>query len=98
MDIATKKYLGVLFLLQIVMELYLECSLWLVRFWEIDIMLERVGKIMPHDANGNLLSVGDKVFIPATIKTITQNENFCNCNLEFDIIIPVRNSKDKYNN
>lgn len=37
---------------------------------------------MPHDKNGALLSVGDRVIIPATIKSITMTEEFCNVTLE----------------
>lgn len=43
---------------------------------------------MPHDANGNLLKVGDKVSIPATITVIHEAENFCNCSVVFDHPMP----------
>lgn len=37
---------------------------------------------MPHDLQGNLLKDGDYVWIPAVIKSITTNEEYCNCTCE----------------
>lgn len=37
---------------------------------------------MPHDKNGVLLQVGDRVIIPAVVKSITMSEEFCNVTLE----------------
>lgn len=34
---------------------------------------------MPHDLQGNLLKEGDYVWIPAVVKSITTNEDYCNC-------------------
>jgi hypothetical protein len=33
---------------------------------------------MPHDRNGTLLQVGDRVQIEATVKQITMAEDYCN--------------------
>jgi hypothetical protein len=43
---------------------------------------------MPHDANGKLLKVGDKVSIPGTITNITTSEEYCNCSVELDHAMP----------
>ncbi len=53
---------------------------------------------MPHDAHGNLIQAGDKVVIPATVLAVyaTENGQFCNCDLEFDHIMPGRDAKDRY--
>ncbi len=51
---------------------------------------------MPHDANGKVLAVGDKVHIPATVKAVHMAEDYCNLDLEFDLIMPGRDSKDQY--
>jgi len=51
---------------------------------------------MPHDAKGNVLTVGDKVVIPATVTAVHQGTEFCNLDLEFDHIMPGRQSKDTY--
>jgi hypothetical protein len=37
---------------------------------------------MPHDANGKLLNVGDKVNLPCTVKAVTTSEEYCNVTLE----------------
>ena len=36
---------------------------------------------MPHDKNGRVVSVGDRVMILATIKEIHLTEEFCNLTL-----------------
>lgn len=51
---------------------------------------------MPHDANGNVLKKGDKVNIPCTILDVYTVEEYCNCNLEFDIPMPPKETKDTY--
>jgi hypothetical protein len=33
---------------------------------------------MPHDKNGNPLSVGDKVLVRAEITSVSQGEDYCN--------------------
>lgn len=43
---------------------------------------------MPHDRNGNLVSVGDIVTIAFKVKSVTMNEEFCNCNLESCLKMP----------
>jgi hypothetical protein len=43
---------------------------------------------MPHDANGNVLAVGDKVFIPGTITAIQPSEEYCNCSVELEHPMP----------
>ena len=43
---------------------------------------------MPHDANGNLLKVGDKVLIPGTITSLTESNEYCNCSVELDYAMP----------
>ena len=37
---------------------------------------------MPHDKNGNLLSVGDTVNVSCRIKAIHDTEGYCNVDLE----------------
>lgn len=37
---------------------------------------------MPHDRDGKLLHVGDLVLVPCRIKSITQEELYCNATLE----------------
>jgi hypothetical protein len=37
---------------------------------------------MPHDKNGNLLSVGDRVNIVGVVKEIQPGDEFCNVTLE----------------
>lgn len=51
---------------------------------------------MPHDANGKLLKVGDKVVVPATIKEIYEGEEYCNCEIELDHEMPPYKHKDTY--
>ena len=34
---------------------------------------------MPHDSNGKLLSIGDRVLIEARVESITASEDYCNC-------------------
>ena len=52
---------------------------------------------MPHDANGEHLQVGDRVYIPATVKEVYGVSDGCNLNLEFDIPMPCHpDYKDTY--
>ena len=37
---------------------------------------------MPHDRNGVLLNVGDRVTVEATVKSIVMQEDYCNVTLE----------------
>lgn len=37
---------------------------------------------MPHDRNGLLLQVGDRVLVEATVKSIVMQEDYCNVTLE----------------
>jgi hypothetical protein len=43
---------------------------------------------MPHDLNGNLIQVGDKVNIPATVTAVQPGEDYCNLTVEYDIAMP----------
>lgn len=47
-----------------------------------------------HDAKGNLLQIGDKVLIPATIKDIQAGEEYCNCTVELEYSMPPKEYKD----
>jgi hypothetical protein len=42
---------------------------------------------MPHDKSTQLLAVGDHVTMEFVIKSITSNEDYCNCSLES--VIPI---------
>jgi hypothetical protein len=48
---------------------------------------------MPHDINGNLLKVGDKVIIPATVTAVQAGEEYCNLSVEYDYSMPPYTSK-----
>lgn len=37
---------------------------------------------MPHDKNGHLLEVGDKVLVECEVKQVTTGEEYCNVTLE----------------
>lgn len=37
---------------------------------------------MPHDRNGEVLKVGDTVYIPVRVIQVHEDENFCNLNVE----------------
>ena len=52
---------------------------------------------MPHDANGNLLAVGDKVVLSGTIKSIdSEQPTFCNVTMLCDRgMEPEQDGKDK---
>lgn len=40
---------------------------------------------MPHDCNGDLLQVGDRVLIPAEVINITSGEDYCNLTVKTTI-------------
>lgn len=50
---------------------------------------------MPHDKNGNLLSVGDRVDIPCVITSIQTGPDYCNVTVETTEVMPPEN---KYKN
>lgn len=50
---------------------------------------------MPHDANGELLQVGDQVYIPCHIKSVRPGE-YCTTDVEFDIPMPPYTTKSTY--
>jgi hypothetical protein len=50
---------------------------------------------MPHDRDGNLLEIGDFVYIPCIVKSISLTEDYCNLTLETTIPMPPEN---KYTN
>lgn len=45
---------------------------------------------MPHDANGNLLKVGDKVTVNAIVSNISAQEDYCNLTIN----IPAKNETE----
>ena len=47
---------------------------------------------MPHDRKGNLLAVGDKVFVPAVVTGIQPGDDYCNCSLELTEKMPPDNT------
>lgn len=51
---------------------------------------------MPLDANGNRLQAGDTVIIPARVISVNEADDFCNCELEFQHIMPGRSALDRY--
>lgn len=51
---------------------------------------------MPHDANGELVSVSDIVYIPAKVKAIHNTENYCNLDLEFMYPMPGNGDRQCY--
>lgn len=50
---------------------------------------------MSHDRDGNLLEIGDFVYIPCIVKSISPAEGYCNLTLETIIPMPPEN---KYTN
>jgi len=52
---------------------------------------------MSHDRNGELISVGDQVYIPCKVKSITMDENYCNLTVEtFYSMPPYEDQKSTY--
>lgn len=51
------------------------------------------GDRMPHDINGNLLKIGDKVMIPATVIAVQAGEEYCNLTVEYDYSMPPYTTK-----
>ena len=43
---------------------------------------------MPHDLNNKLVSVGDLVYIPCRVKSITMDEQYCNLTVETIYFMP----------
>ncbi|HWQ03415.1 MAG TPA: hypothetical protein VNL38_02950 [Candidatus Nitrosotenuis sp.] len=43
---------------------------------------------MPHDRKGNVLQEGDRVLIPARVKSVQAGEECCNVDLETEIPMP----------
>lgn len=48
---------------------------------------------MPHDANGNTLTEGSKVFLPGHITKLLPGEEFCNCWVELELPMPGNDTK-----
>jgi len=53
---------------------------------------------MPHDANGELLKVGDAVWIQVKIKEIFMAEDFCNLTVETCRKMPGNNEPSTFSN
>lgn len=51
---------------------------------------------MPHDAKGNLLSLGDKVSVSGTITFIGESHGYCNCSIELEHPMPPDNTKTSF--
>jgi hypothetical protein len=49
---------------------------------------------MPHDLNGNLIQVGDKILIPCKVESVSIGEEFCNVTLKTLHIMPGKNYED----
>lgn len=43
---------------------------------------------MPHDRDGQLLEVGDFVYVPCVVKSVQVAEEYCNVSLETEIPMP----------
>lgn len=43
---------------------------------------------MPHDRDGKLLKVGDKVLVPCTIIALQEGTDYCNMTLATDEVMP----------
>lgn len=43
---------------------------------------------MPHDRNGQLLKVGDRVLIEAEVTSITPSEDYCNATVKTVLPMP----------
>ena len=43
---------------------------------------------MPHDKDGNLLSIGDTVSIEAVIQSILMQEDYCNITIKTTRVMP----------
>ena len=37
---------------------------------------------MPHDVNGKLLQLNDRVYLPCIVKGLQAGDEYCNCTLE----------------
>lgn len=47
----------------------------------IEVVQKAINK-MPHDANGQLLEVGDLVNVPCKVKSVQAGDEYCNVSLE----------------
>jgi hypothetical protein len=52
---------------------------------------------MPHDRKGQPLNIGDKIVIPAIIKDIQDNPDYCNVTLETEEVMHPGDSKNVIN-
>lgn len=50
---------------------------------------------MPHDAAGNLLQAGDRVMIPAIVKDVSPQADYCNCTVETERAMPPDGGKSQ---
>lgn len=50
-------------------------------------------KYMPHDKNGHVLKVGDKVVIHASVTSITEGQEYCNLGVSTDEVMFPSNEK-----
>jgi len=50
---------------------------------------------MPHDINGDELHIGDTILIPAKVKSITMDENYCNLTATFTEPMPPYKTLDE---
>lgn len=50
-----------------------------------------MGIIMPHDAKGTKLVIGDLVQVPARVVAIYDKDDYCNCTLELVYRMPPDN-------
>ena len=49
---------------------------------------------MPHDKNGNLIAVGDRVDIPCVVIAINPGDEYYNCTVETTEVMPPTNTKN----
>jgi hypothetical protein len=49
---------------------------------EFESAIERLVKKVPHDKNGNLIEVGDRIDIPCIVTNIQATDDYCNCTVE----------------
>lgn len=49
---------------------------------------------MPHDKNGNLIVVGDRVDVPCVVTAVQAGDEFCNCTVETTEGMPPGGSKN----
>ena len=61
--------------------------------WSIRRKVNGKGDVMPHDAKGNLLQVGDKVVILGVVTRVLASEDYCNVDVELEHLMPPNNTK-----